>query len=542
MSLGNLVANLGVNRKGWTGGLRGAKSDLSGFASGIKGILGPIAGIVGGTLAAGASVNAARNQIKEEQKLAAVLKATGGAAGLSAKEITDLAASRQAITNFGDEATIAASSVLATFKNIKGDVFKDSIVAMQDVAAVMETDVKSGAVQLGKALNDPIKGVSALSDVGVSFTDSQRNMIKALQDSGDMMGAQRIILEELKGEFGGAAAATADPMTQIMNMVGDLSEMFGYVLLPSINAVSSAVMDSMGPLTSNADTFKTLGQSIADVISVGIVPLISVTKGAFELLITGADLFSYAMQNAGDLSQLALVEIADGVLALLPISEDTTSSIVANFVAGFAASKAVATSFVDSVVGGLEEIWNVGKAVAAAIADAFDALVKGENPLEAFGASFVETLSNQKDVQAPNIAAVMQDTFKEAKAQTMNSLKQSGGARGFLDEQRSAIQGRLATRTTPGTTDLGDLKVQTPASLATATSTASQAKNASFGLEKGSREALEKMQRNGSENKVDVQIEVAKKQAKYQRRTAVASEKQASKMERFKPMTVGAFT
>jgi hypothetical protein len=63
------------------------------------------------------------------------------------------------------------------------------------------------AIQLGKALNDPTQGVSALSRVGVSFTDVQKDMIKKLQESGDMMGAQRIILGELEKQFGGTAEA-----------------------------------------------------------------------------------------------------------------------------------------------------------------------------------------------------------------------------------------------------------------------------------------------------------------------------------------------
>ncbi len=78
------------------------------------------------------------------------------------------------------------------------------------MSAVMGQDLTSSMVQLGKALNDPIVGVGALAEVGVSFTAAQREQIAVLQQSGNIMGAQSIILAELNAEFGGAATAIRD--------------------------------------------------------------------------------------------------------------------------------------------------------------------------------------------------------------------------------------------------------------------------------------------------------------------------------------------
>ena len=93
-------------------------------------------------------------------------------------------------------------------------------------------------MRLGKALNDPIKGISALTRVGVTFTDSQKEQIKTLVESGDTMEAQRIILKELTSEFGGAAEAAADPWSRLTVVLGNVKEEIGTALLPAFEAVA----------------------------------------------------------------------------------------------------------------------------------------------------------------------------------------------------------------------------------------------------------------------------------------------------------------
>jgi len=203
-------------------------------------------------------IDAAEVQEKAERKLAGVIRATGQASELTAKQMIAQAAALQEITTFGDEAIINAQAILATFKNIKGDQFREATAAMVDMAAVMDTDVKSGAVQLGKALNDPIKGAAALARVGVTFTDQQKKVIKAFQDSGQMAKAQGVILDELKGQFGGVAAEMAKTaggqLKQFQNRMGDLQEVIGkklapvmLKLLPIIEKVANFFVDKIVP-------------------------------------------------------------------------------------------------------------------------------------------------------------------------------------------------------------------------------------------------------------------------------------------------------
>ena len=257
--IGDLVANLTVNGSGWSKGLKAAKTDLGSFASGIGSVIAPIAGAIAAAWGTASSVSAYKTQLEAERKLGAVLETTGHAAGLTGMEIKKLAGDLQGVTNFGDEATISAAGLLATFKEVKGDVFAEAIVSAQDMSAVMGTDLKGSVMQLGKALNNPIQGMSALADAGVSFTDEQKKQIKTMQEAGNIAGAQQVILQELQGEFGGAAKAMADPWTQAKNAIGDVGEMIGSLLLPAIDVVSVAITGGAAFLTTYGDTFKAIG-------------------------------------------------------------------------------------------------------------------------------------------------------------------------------------------------------------------------------------------------------------------------------------------
>jgi len=111
-------------------------------------------------------------------QLNATLKSTGGAAGKTASDLAKTAAELQKITTYGDEAIISAQSLLLTFKEIKGDNFDRTTKAVLDMSTAMGTDLKSAAIQLGKALNDPATQLSALSRSGVPFRNRRRKWLR----------------------------------------------------------------------------------------------------------------------------------------------------------------------------------------------------------------------------------------------------------------------------------------------------------------------------------------------------------------------------
>ena len=167
----------------------------------------------------------------------AVLKSTGGQAGVTADEVTKLSTELQKNTRFSDEQVRSAENMLLTFTNIGKNVFPETTRAVADMATAMGSDLKSTSIQVGKALQDPINGVTALQRVGVRLTDSQKDMVKSLVESGHTMEAQKVILGELQKEFGGSAEAAgstfAGSIEKLKNQFNDLQEKIGEFLAGS---------------------------------------------------------------------------------------------------------------------------------------------------------------------------------------------------------------------------------------------------------------------------------------------------------------------
>lgn len=138
-----------------------------------------------------------------------IINATGAAAGRTAQQLHQQARELALGTLESTEGIMRAQQTMLSFRKIQGDVFDDAIEAALDLSSVIGADVNSTVIQLGKALEDPVKGLTALSRGGTIFTDSQKDMVKAMVKSGDIMDAQRFILEELALQYGGVAAAEA---------------------------------------------------------------------------------------------------------------------------------------------------------------------------------------------------------------------------------------------------------------------------------------------------------------------------------------------
>jgi hypothetical protein len=200
-------------------GAQAAGAEAEGFGSKLKS-MGKVAALAAGGAALGALTEAVKIGIdrftevqKETAQTNAVLKSTGDAAHVTAKQVADLAEAIQHKSGI-DEATIhSGENLLLTFRDIRNetgkgnDIFNQATQIMADMSVALGENMNSAAIQLGKALQDPVKGITALHREGVSFTQGQKDAIKAMVDSGNTMGAQKIILQELNKEFGGSADA-----------------------------------------------------------------------------------------------------------------------------------------------------------------------------------------------------------------------------------------------------------------------------------------------------------------------------------------------
>lgn len=146
------------------------------------------------------SIQAAMEAEQAQLKVAAVLKATGHAAGMTARDLEDLAESMAASTKFDDEAIRNASAILLTFRSVSKDSFGEAMNAAANLASVMGTDLNSAVLMIGKALEQPEHGLTALTRAGVQFTAAQKKTIESLVEQGKKAEAMKVILQELKSQ------------------------------------------------------------------------------------------------------------------------------------------------------------------------------------------------------------------------------------------------------------------------------------------------------------------------------------------------------
>jgi hypothetical protein len=227
-----------------------ASTRLRGVATNLQGIA-KLGAVVGAVSFFKSAIDEAREAERTTRQTEAVLRSTGNAAGVSAKQIGDLANSLSEKVGVDDEVIQHGENVLLTFRNIRNeagrgnDIFNQTTKVALDMSAALSESgdasegLQSNTIKLGKALNDPIAGISALTKVGVSFTAQQKAQIKALVEQGDTLGAQKLILSELNAEFGGMAAASADSIGKAQVSWKNFAEEVGQRVMPAVNAVSN---------------------------------------------------------------------------------------------------------------------------------------------------------------------------------------------------------------------------------------------------------------------------------------------------------------
>ena len=235
-----------------------------------------VVGVIGGKL-----VKAAYESQKVMKQTQAIITATGGAAGLTAKQVGDLSEKLSLQTGVDDELIQSSMNLLLTFKQVQdqagkgNDIFTRASMAALDLGNVFgSTD--AAAKMLGKALANPTKGVSALAKAGVNFSDAQKKQIKTLVDSGNILDAQKLILKEVESQVGGTARASATAFDLMQVAVGNVAEDLGDLLLPFVERFATFVTNVLVPKISEfADIvdeqglgagFRFLGKEILDAI------------------------------------------------------------------------------------------------------------------------------------------------------------------------------------------------------------------------------------------------------------------------------------
>lgn len=256
---------------------------------------------------------------ESEQAIAQVrvgVESMGGAAGYTLDELGRKAEDLMNNSLFDDDDIMRnVTAQMVSFGNVSGEVFDRAQQVTLDLATRLDGDLKGAAIQVGKALNDPEHGFTALSRAGIQFTEDQKSAIRSMVDAKDMAGAQALMLNELERQFAGSAKAASEAgmggWLQAKNSLGELME-----------EVGGLITRFMDPLL---DRFKRLVTWFKDLPSgtkAVIVAIAALAASIGPLMIafaTMSKLFS-GFGSAGSLMALKVVAIVAAVAALAGVA------------------------------------------------------------------------------------------------------------------------------------------------------------------------------------------------------------------------------
>ena len=177
------------------------------------------------------------------------LRNLGRETALTSQGLQEHAAALQRVTTTGDEAIIRLQALLLTFRNIDETNFNRVTAASLDLAAAIGQAPRDAALQLGKALEDPVQGLTALRRSGTVFSQEQTRVIRDLAETNRLAEAQALILEEVERQYRGAARAQRETVggagAALGNAFGDLLEQRDGAedLRLSIEGLTDAVKD-----------------------------------------------------------------------------------------------------------------------------------------------------------------------------------------------------------------------------------------------------------------------------------------------------------
>lgn len=181
----------------------------------------------------------------------AVLESTGSVAGVTAEQVRRLAEQYEALNATIDDKVIqSAENVLLTFTNIREQAFEPALAAVLDFSQATGRDATEAARLLGKALNDPARGMIQLRRAGVSLNAETEEQIQTLAEQGRLYEAQKILLDELTIRYGGSFAkagqTAAGTQARLLDVVEDLQRAFATKLLPAVERVSVRLTEYLG--------------------------------------------------------------------------------------------------------------------------------------------------------------------------------------------------------------------------------------------------------------------------------------------------------
>ncbi|BAQ93771.1 unnamed protein product [uncultured Mediterranean phage uvMED] len=244
-------------------------------------------------------------------------------------------------TLFDQEDFDRGFALLTSFQTIGVESYTRVAKAAADVAQVTKQDVNSSLLQLAKALQDPVRGLTALSRSGTTFTEQQKEQIKALVESGKQLEAQQFILAEIEKQYGDAAkeagaAGYAGAVDSLGESFRDFQETIASAVEPTVVKLLGGMTDLFNAISKIPEPAARLALEIAGVTTavvllkkavnayIGSKLAATITTQITLMQAFGAQIYlTAAAQGALNTA----MTIGQGLLAALPVAAVTLAVV-----------------------------------------------------------------------------------------------------------------------------------------------------------------------------------------------------------------------
>lgn len=433
--------DLVINIVGDSKGLQKEFSEIESQTKKLQGNLTSIAkqstvAFLGLTAAITGTVLAFREDEQAAFRTEQVLKSTGQAAGITAQEVSDLAVALQDVTTFADGAIQAGENLLLTFTNIGAETFPRATEAMLDMATAMGTGLKEAAIQLGKALNDPVLGISSLTRVGVQFTEKQKAAIASMVELNDVAGAQAVILAELEKQMGGAARAAArgtGAFIQLKEVLGNIFSEIGGNIFSVIEPFVIKLRDFFKSIRDSNPELLQWGSNIllAGAALTGLITVLAGLGIGITVISTGLAALGVASLSTAAIVTTAFAGIA-GAITLVVKNFDKVEAAIVGVQAGFQLFVEFIVRAINTSIVEINKLQIGFKNLAIATAEAF--------PTDRFS-GFIENLKSTVGVLEEENARLIENNNAVSRSfdEIYDSIR-ADRAREKLQEQNAVIE------------------------------------------------------------------------------------------------------
>lgn len=384
--IGALRVVLGLDRAEFTGGLTAAQKELKSAGKSMQAMgagfarvgAGLTATVTAPLIALGFQASKAANEAKDAMgQVTAALKSMGNQAGQTKDSLADMATGIMRNSLYDDDDILRkVTANLLTFGKIANDEFRRAQIAAADLATRMDGDLQAATILVGKALNDPVRGMGALRKAGVQLDESQQKLVKSMVATGNVAGAQRILLGELEAQFGGAAKAAqdTDPYDSLRDSLNDLSESMGAMINTYIKPLidgAAGLAGSFNALSPEVQKFALIGTVIAAATGPALIAIGGIVGALGTLAVAFAEGGVLVGLGAFAAAAVPFVAAAAAIAGAIYLFRDDLAPVFEEF------KKAV----MDAVGPALTGLMSSAKAAFAALGPAVSAVVSVVGPL-----------------------------------------------------------------------------------------------------------------------------------------------------------------